>query len=1191
MNLFSKNEGYKGFNSSLDSKPEKKSGIQLLTYANSQWVIFNKIFRVMKLTFILIVVLILNASAEGFSQKVTYNAENVSLETVFTVIKKQTGYGFFFQEELFALSKPVTINASNEDLSKVLMHVFKNQPLDFNIKNKTILVSKKVISTTEINVIQNLTTAPDELNSLKDIVIKGVVKDAKGETLPGVSIKLKGSTIGVTTDLDGKFSISLADGNGSLVFSFIGFTTQEVAINQRTSINVTLATANTALNEVVVTALGIKRQSKSLGYATTNVSAEELTVNRTTNFMNALQGKVAGVNITPMGTGPAGTSKIRIRGQSSFGGNNSPLIVVNGVPIDNTNYAARGDVSERGSNRTSDGGDGLGSINPDDIESMSVLKGAAASALYGSRAKDGVIMITTKSKGANGVTVTYNSNYTTDDPLDYTDYQRDYGQGENGLRPTTAFPTSGVWSFGEKFQPGMTHTLFNNITVPYEYQGNVIDNYYRTGTNMTNTISVASGGPNGGMNLSVANLQSSAILQGSGYDRNTINLGFTQNLGKKLTVTGNINYSNEYRKNPPNVAEQDFSPVTIFTLSTSMPLSILEQYAEDANGNENVWSRFTNRTNPFFALKRFDNIHNDRVFGNVTAKYNIYDWLFVQGRVGQDYYSREQDYNLPTGTQRQAAAPAGFVNGQFVQDARSVRELNADFLISANKTFGDFGANLSAGGNQMSRKISRHNVFVQDFYTRDLYTVGNSRQRDPIYDYSERAVNSFYGSAEVSYKDYLFLNGTVRNDWFSTLSPANRSILYPSITGSFVFSQALGSSLPKWLNFGKLRAAYAEVGSDTDIGPYSNSLFYGIGAQQFPSPSGAAQPLGNISGSTVPNADLRPMRVSEKEFGLELRVLDNLIGLDFTYYNKLSSDQILRAQISNAGGYQTQLINVGKSRNEGVEMLMTFNPIRTRSVNWNLAFNTSYNKTEVLDLGSGASNGQITVGTADFTGELRQVVGQPMGQLYGFGYLRDAQGRQVFDVGNGRPLRTPTQIAFGSAIPVWVGGISNSLSVKGVEMSFLVDFKLGHKLISGTNHNAYRHGLHKATLVGRETNSVLGVGVNQNGQVNATTSAVQQYYETVRSQNIAEKFVYNAGLWQLRQITLGYDFTRFIPTRLSFIKGLRLNGVANNVFALKKWVDNIHPEQSGLPSDNLVGLEATGLPITRSIGFNLNVKF
>ncbi|HQS51865.1 MAG TPA: TonB-dependent receptor, partial [Daejeonella sp.] len=308
-------------------------------------------------------------------------------------------------------------------------------------------------------------------------------------------------------------------------------------------------------------------------------------------------------------------------------------------------------------------------------------------------------------------------------------------------------------------------------------------------------------------------------------------------------------------------------------------------------------------------------------------------------------------------------------------------------------------------------------------------------------------------------------------------------------------------------------------------------------------------------------------------------------------YNKLSSDQILRAQTSNAGGYLNQLINVGQSRNKGVEMLLTLNPIRTQSVYWNLAFNTSYNKTEVLNLGSGVSNNMITVGTADFTGELRQVVGQAMGQLFGFGYLRDAQGRQVFDAGNGRPLRTPTQISLGSAIPVWVGGVSNSISVKGIEMSFLVDFKLGHKLISGTNHNAWRHGLHKATLAGRDQNFVIGDGVNPNGQVNQTKAGVQAYYETVRSQNIAEQFVYNAGLWQLRQITLGYDFTKFIPARLSFIKGIRLNGVANNVWAIKKWVDNIHPEQSGLPSDNLVGLEATGLPITRSIGFNLNVKF
>ena len=1022
--------------------------------------------------------------------------------------------------------------------------------------------------------------------------VKGRVLDENGSGLPGLSILIKGTTRGTSTDINGSFQLEVPTTETVLIFKYLGYETKEVLVGNQTNLEISLKPENKSLTEVVVTALGIKKQSKSVGYATASVGTDEMTLNRTANFMNALQGKMAGVNITPLGSGPAGTSKIRIRGQSSFGGNNSPLIVVNGVPIDNTNNGARGDVSERGSNRTSDGGDGLSSINPDDIEAMTVLKGAAASALYGSRAKDGVIMITTKTRSkGNGISLAYNSNFTSETPLDYTDYQYEYGQGENGIRPTTPFPTSGQWSFGEKFQPGMTQMLFDGVTLPYEPQRNQISQFYRQGYTWTNTLTLTSGGENGGFSLSVANLDNRTILQNSGYDRKTINLGFTQTLSKRLTISGNINYSNEYRKNPPNIAEQDYSPVIIFNMANSMPLSALEQYAEDANGNETVWSRFTNRTNPYFALKRFDNITNDRIFGNLTAKFNFTDWLFIQGRLGQDYYSREQDYNLPTGTQRQVAAPAGFVNGQFVQDSRNVRELNMDFLLGANKTFGSFGVNLNVGGNQMYRRISRHNVFIQDFYTRDLYTIGNGRQRDATYDFSERQVNSLYGSAEVSYKDYLFLSGTVRNDWFSTLSPENRSILYPSVTTSFVFSQAFASALPDWITFGKIRAAYAEVGSDTDVSPYANNLFYGINAQQFPSPSGASQPLGNISGSTVPNANLRPMRVSEKEVGLELKLFNNSIGLDLTYYDKLSSDQILRAQTSNAGGYLSQLINVGQSRNQGVEMLVSLSPIKSQNFNWNLILNAAYNKTEVLNLGSDVSNNMITVGTADFSGELRQVVGKPMGQLFGFGYMRDAQGRQIFDIGNGRPLRTTDQIAFGSAIPLWVGGITNSFTIKGVEVSFLIDFKLGHKMISGTNHNAWRHGLSKETLVGRDVNYVIGNGVNLNGQVNATKSGVQAYYETVRSQNIAEQFVYDAGLWQLRQIMIGYDLSKFLSKKTPFIKGLRINAVANNVAVIKKWVPNLHPEQFGFPSDNLVGLEATGLPITRNIGFNLNLKF
>ncbi len=1121
-------------------------------------------------------------------RKLSIKAHQKPISQVLSEIETKTDILFVYSSNVLDANKKVSLNASNLTLEEVLSSLLKPINIKYDLTGRKIVLTALSPALEEDKQSWNSTqviAAPKQL-------LKGLVVDNQGIGLPGVNLVLKGTQRGTTTNADGKFELELATSNNVILFSFVGFITKEVTVGNETDIRVTLMPENKALEEVVVTALGIKKSAKSLGYATATVANEEMTVNRTANFMNALQGKMAGVNITTLGSGPAGTSKIRIRGQSSFGGNNSPLIVVNGVPIDNTNFGAKGEGSDRGSNRTSDSGDGLNSINPDNIESMTVLKGAAASALYGSRAKDGVIMITTKTRGDGaGIGIEYNSNFTTETPLDYTDYQYEYGQGENGIRPTTPNPTSGQWSFGEKFQPGMTHVLFDGVEAPYVPQRNHIKNYYRNGNTFTNTLTLSSGSENGGFSLSLSNLDNNAILPGSNYHRKTVNLGFTQTVAKKLTFTGNINYSNEDRKNPPNIAEQDYSPVVIYNMANSMPLDLLEKYATNENGDEYIWSRFTNRTNPYFALKRFENINKDRIFGNIAARYNFTDWLYAQVRLGQDYYSREQDYNLPTGSQRQPAAPAGFVNGQYVQDARTVREINKDFIINASHSFDKIGVNVTLGGNQMFRSLSRHNVLIQDFYTRDLYTIGNGRQKDPTYSISKRKVNSLYGAAEISYGDYLFLNGTIRNDWFSTLSPANRSILYPSVTASFVFSQAFTSSLPEWLSFGKFRVAYAEVGSDTDVQPYANNLFYGINAQQFPNPSGNVQPLGTISGSTVPNANLRPMRVSEKEIGLELKVFNNRLGLDLTYYDKLSSDQILQAQTSDASGYLSQLINVGKGRNRGLEMMVNITPVQRNSFAWNLSFNAAYNNTKVLDLGSDVSDGMITVGTGDFTGELRQVVGQSMGQLFGFGYLRDDQGRQVFDPGNGRPLRTPTQIQYGSAIPKWVGGITNSIHYKQLSASFLVDFKLGHKMISGTNHNAWRHGLLKETLPGREEGFVIGDGVNPNGEVNTAKAGVQAFYETIRSQNIAEQFVYNAGLWQLRQITIGYDFSKLLPDNIPFIKGARLSAVANNIAVIKKWVPTIHPDQFGFPSDNLIGLEATGLPITRSMGFNLNLKF
>jgi outer membrane receptor protein involved in Fe transport len=627
-------------------------------------------------------------------------------------------------------------------------------------------------------------------------------------------------------------------------------------------------------------------------------------------------------------------------------------------------------------------------------------------------------------------------------------------------------------------------------------------------------------------------------------------------------------------------------------MANSMPWDLLNEKKYNAAGNEFIYSRFQNRTNPYWTLaEQFHNTIRDRVFGNVSVRYDILPWLFIQGRLGQDYWSRDEAYNnFPTGQASRPAAPSGFVNGMYTQDSRRFRETNMDFLLSATKTFNDLGVNVNFGGNQMYRRSDLNSVQVTDFVVRGLYTVQNGRAKDPLYDLSERAVNSIYGSAEFSYKDMFFLNGTLRNDWFSTLSPANRSILYPSVSAGYVFSESF--TPPSWLSFGKLRAAYAEVGSDSDVPPYSNVLLYGVNANFFSTPpgtpSGGPQPVGGPTGNTIPNPDLKPMRLSETEVGLELRMLDNRLSVDIAAYQKITNDQIVQAQVSDASSYVDRRINSGKSRNQGIELLVNVRPVELTDFHWDFTFNGSYNKTKVLSLLTDTEGERITVGTHIFNGELRQIVGEEMGQIAGFGYLRDSQGRVVYGA-NGIALATPAMITFGSALPKWVGGFTNTFNYKGIEFSFLIDFKLGGKMLSGTNFNAMRHGLHKATLEGRES-GVVGEGVNQAGDVNqVVVFPVQPFYEVVRSKGLVEPVIYDAGYWKLRQISLGYDFTKYLPANF-FVKSVRLNLVANNVLMLKKWVPNIDPESFGYTSDNLVGLESTGLPTTRSIGFNLNVK-
>jgi TonB-linked SusC/RagA family outer membrane protein len=1109
------------------------------------------------------------------NQKVTIQASNEEMKTVLTRLNKLTQIRFTYSSTLLRNQKKVSINVVERPLGDVLDELFKPNNITYKIEGKQVVLLKNAVSPSSLLEKAN---APDATDI--DRNISGKITDERAIPLPGVSIVVKGTKTGTSTNTNGEFQLSIPDGDVTLIFSYVGYMAEEVTVGTRSSIDFSMKPDVRNLDLVVVTALGIKRDAKKLGYSTATVNTEEITTNRTTNLGNSLQGKVAGLNVSPPASGPGGSTKIRIRGQSSFGGNNSPLIIVNGIPINNTSVSAGGSAGNGTGNPTggsSDAGDGLQSINQDDIETMTVLKGAAAAALYGFRAKDGAIIITTKSGSkSTGIGVEINSNFQAQQALDYTDFQYEYGQGEFGKRPTNVAEaqSSGVFAFGEKLD-GVLTPQFDGSMQPYSAHKDRIKRFYRTGTNFTNSIALSGGNEKGNFRLSFANTDANAIMPNSDYHKKIMNLGLNYKFTDKLSVQLNANYSNEYNHNPPQIGLQDMNAnTTIYTLATSINTDWLKN-RHDANGNEMPLARFTNRNNPYWvAYDRFENVRRDRIFGNSSVRYDFTKWLFVQGRIGQDYYTRPYNYNRPTGTRSIGAVTTGF-NGYYYQDISTFRERNLDILIGANKTFGDFGIDLNVGGNQMLQINDNMSTAVNNFYVRDLYTIGNGQVKNPGYSYSKKKVNSLYGSAEFSYRNFLYINVTGRNDWFSTLNPQSNSYLYPSVSGSFVFSQAF-ANVPNWLNYGKLRAAYAEVGGDTD--PYSNNLYYAINANPF---NGTA--LGNLPSAVSPNANLRPLKVKEFEIGLELKTLYSRLNLDMSLYRKNTVDEILNVDISNTSGFSQTKVNVGKLQNKGIEFLFTVVPVKNDRITWETAFNASYNISKVLELAAGQQ--RFDVGTGEFFGIVSHEVNKPLASLRGFDYKRDAQGRILTAAG------LPQQgdlITFGSAIPKWVGAWVNTLNVQRIKISTQVDFKSGNTILSNSNLNFLREGISKPSLVGREGGVQLD-GVNADGSPNSTKVEAEQFYTAYRSTGIATPFVYNGSFIRWRTLSVGYDFTRFVRDR-TFIKGLTLSAMVYNVLLIKKHIENLDPEAQVSASDNLQGIETHTLPTTRSFGLNLNLK-
>ena len=1007
-------------------------------------------------------------------------------------------------------------------------------------------------------------------------LVSGTVTDIETKVpLNGVTVTLKGTKTKVSTNSTGAFAIA-ANSKSILVFTNVGYKTLEVAVGNQTVLDIKLELVKEQLKEVVVTALGISKEKRAIGYSVTEVKGGTITEARENSFVNSLEGRIAGVNVSGVATGPNGASNVVIRGITNMTGNNQPLYVLNGIPLVNNNYATT-DVA--GGYGGKDGGDGIGDINPDDIETISILKGAAASALYGYRGSNGVVLITTKKgKNGEGLGVEVNSNYVRENVIDETDFQTQYGQGSNGAKPVSAANALGSMesSWGAPLDGTQTYQ-FDGVQRPYSEaaKGN-LGRFYRPGNNLTNTFSFSKGfGDDGATRFSVSNLNDQSYVPNAGLQRLTFNQTTNLKFGKNLALDLSSQYVSEYTKNAPNVSDAvgnlNWGPMFV-------PPNINITTLAGANGNGTLANGYELNpfsdpytTNPYFAAYEFQGaIHRNRFTGSANAKYTFDDGTFIGLAVADDY-SNDRNTNIePIGTGYLIAAG---ITGDMSEQNVKQTELNIDLTTGRKfKLNSDFAANILLGANYRKSVQEFVTASGQNFAIPFLYNIGNLENLTDQYALNNEEFESLYASADVSYKDYLYLTATGRNDWYSTLAPGKINYLYPSFSGSFVFSELW--HIPG-LDLGKLRLSYANVGGAAD-NPYQTLQTYSIAGTLHV--TNGIFPIGVAGNGQVPNSALRPSSRSEIEGGLELDFFKGRLKVDLAVYEKTVKDDIVPVSIDYTSGYNSALLNVGTLKYNGVELQIGGTPVKSKNFSWDVNFNGSYTKGKVVSLGG---QQQITLGNEaqdwGATAYTQQIVGKEPLQIIALDPARDSKGNIIIDPGLGAPdpsLAQPKD--FGSAISPWTGGINNSFRLGHFNLSFLVDGKFGGKLFSNTNFVAYQQGLSKATLVGRD----VSYGTDQ--------QYASAYYNDWGSANEGQ-FVYDASFIKLRQIIFGYDFAvkKLFNNK---IHGLRLSFVCHNVYTLVKHTPNIDPESTYSASVYTQGLEAPAVPYSRTIGLNLNIK-
>ena len=1011
--------------------------------------------------------------------------------------------------------------------------------------------------------------------------ISGTVTDENGVPLPGATVLVQGTSNGVSTDFDGNYSISASQGD-TLVFSFVGYSSQSVVVGSSSTVNVSLEPDN-ALEEVVVTALGVQRNTKALGYSVTNVEGDEISANPSTNAINALQGKVAGVNITGSAMGAKGSSRVVIRGSSSLTGNNQPLYVVDGITINNNNLGAAGMWGG------TDFGDGISSINPDDVASVTVLKGGAAAALYGSRASNGVIIITTKNGlGSEGLGIEINST-TQFDMLNTSlwDTQTTYGAGSLGSAPSNSTSAmDNMWSAWGAKMSGQLVPQFDGVSRPYVYSDNK-DKFYRTGTTYSNTISFSTSNENGNTRFSLTNLDNDDISPNSRLDRNQIGVNTSQQLGDNLRVDANMKYILEDQAGNPRLSDGPGNANWIINnYAPSMDVNWAKGPNGDGRNDDLTEYRATPSIyiqNPWFAQNYYINdAEKERFIGSINARLDLTDFLYIRGRVGTDRYDLHRTTSEPYGT---GYKPQGGINHYKL----AFQQLDADFFLGTDNLSLTDQVSLTAFVGIGSNIVKSESLSINgnDFIVPSLVSINNVKAKSAGYGFSEKQINSAYGSAEFGYNDWAYLTVTARNDWFSTLSLAGKNApnndLYTSATLSLVLSDAfdLGD-----ISFLKLRAGYSQVAGGADS-PYRLNLTYGIVGQGH---LGAS--LGQINGGQIPNTEITPFEKNETEFGFDIRMLDNRLSLDATYYDNETVGDIVGVSASATSGFGSALANLGEINNSGVELLLKYKPVVTDDFAMEVSLNYTNNESKVV--ATNDTGGNISLDEPrDRNLRVTHIVGEKYGALFGTSFQRDSQGRIVHETSRGYPVPVivNNRKILGFGVPPQQIGIGASFRYKDFNAGFLIEGKSGGQIYSGTNNRLIGYGLHKMTVPagGREAGMVPD-GVLEDGSVITTSlDYAQQQAYWGRYNDAAEAGIRDSDYMRLRQLSIGYN----IPSNVlegTFIQSASVSLIGKNLFFLSNDVENVDPE-SAYNSNNSQGLEFSGMPVPRTIGFNVNLKF